>query len=129
MDNQIFDNYQKRILKSMSTPNPESDDFFTILSKILDNLKKYINEKQFSLSGFRSEIEKQFKITDTSDQTAKQIKKTLLQCNTKAEAIITITDLYNMVKPISLQIGSWTTIASITEEFMSEIEKSILNSN
>lgn len=129
MDNQIFDNYQKRILKSMSTPNPESDDFFTILSKILDNLKKYINEKQFSLSGFRSEIEKQFKITDTSDQTANHIKKTLLQCNTKAEAIITITDLYNMVKPISLQIGSWTTIASITEEFMSEIEKSILNSN
>lgn len=129
MNDKIFDDYQKRMLNAMSTPNPESNDPFTQLSKILDNLKKYVQGSHFSLSGYKSEIEKQFKITSTSDQTANQFKKTLLKCTNKTDALRTITDLYDMVKPISLQVGSWSSVASIAKECMAEIEKSIFHSN
>lgn len=129
MDDKIFDSYQKRILNAMDTPNLESNDPFTQLFKILGNLKKYVSNGHFSLSGFKSEIENQFNFVDTSNQVANHFKKTLLKCTTKTDALKTLTDLYDMVKPISLQVGSWSSIANIAEEYMAEIEKSIFHSN
>lgn len=33
-----------------------------------------------------------------------------------------------MVKPISIQVSSWLSVADIANEYMAEIEKSIYNS-
>lgn len=128
MDNKTFENYQKRMINAINAPNSQSKDSFTKLSKILDNLKEYINTISFTSVGFRQEIEKQFNTTDSSDETAIHFKNTLLKCSNKADALRAITDLYNMVKPISLQVGSWSSVASIANECMAEIEKSIFHS-
>lgn len=125
MDNKNFENYQKRMLNAINTPKPESNDPFTQLFRILDNLKKYVHSSYFSTFGFKQEVENQFKNTDSSDKTISHFKSTLLKCSNKAEAIRTITDLYSMVKPISLQVSSWSSVASIANECMAEIEKSI----
>ncbi len=128
MDNKTFENYQKRMLNAINTPNFQSKDPFTKLSKILDNLMKYVNAVSFTSVGFRQEIEKQFKTVDSSDETATHFKNTLLRCSKKSDALRTITDLYSMVKPISLQVSSWSSVASIANGCMTEIEKSIYNS-
>ena len=128
MDNKTFENYQKRMLNAMSTPNFKSKDPFTGLSKILNNLKEYVSNNSFSSVEFRQEIEKQFKTDSSSDATAAHFKSTLLKCSNKIEALKTITDVYSMVKPISLQVSSWSSVASIANECMTEIEKSIYNS-
>ena len=67
MDNKTFENYQKRMLNAINTPNFQSKDPFTKLSKILDNLMKYVNAVSFTSVGFRQEIEKQFKTVDSSE--------------------------------------------------------------
>ena len=64
MDNKTFENYQNRILNAMNAPNFQSKDPFTKLSKILDNLTKYVNTVPFTAVEFRQEIEKQFETVD-----------------------------------------------------------------
>ncbi len=48
MDTKTFENYQKRMTNAINTPNPQSKDPFTKLSKILDDLKEYVNTVLFS---------------------------------------------------------------------------------
>lgn len=125
MDSKTFENYQKRMLDAINTPNFQSKDPFTKLSKVLDNLTKYVNAESFTSGGFIQEVERQFKTIDSSDEDATHFKNTLLKCSNKADALRIITELYNMVNPISLQVGSWSAVASIVNEYMAEIEKSI----
>ena len=129
MDDKTFENYQKRMLDAMQNPNEQSNDPFTKLSNILENLKLFVNNGTYSQTGFKKEVEKQFKTVNSSDETARHFKKTLKDfCSTKNEALKTISELYSMVKPISNQVGSWSAVASIVNECMAEIEKSIFNS-
>lgn len=129
MNDKTFENYQKRILDAMQNPNKRSNDPFTKLSNILENLKSYVNNGTFSTAGFKHEVEKQFKSVDSSDETAKHFKKTLEDfSSTKKETLKTISELHSMVKPISAQVGSWSAVASIANECMAEIEKSIFHS-
>ena len=110
----------------MQNPNKQSNDPFTKLSNILENLNSFVNNGTFSPAGFKKEVEKQFKSVDSSDETARHFKKTLEDfCSTKNEAI---SELHSMVKPISTQVGSWSAVASIANEYMAEIEKSIFHS-
>lgn len=130
MNDKTFENYQKRMLDAMQTPNKQSNDSFTKLSNILDNLKTYVNDGKYSQAGFKQEVEKQFESVDSSDETVRHFKKTLKNfCSTKSEALKTISELYSMVKPISTQISSWSAVASIANECIAEIEKSIFHSN
>ena len=129
MNDKTFENYQKRMLDAMQNPNEQSNDPFTKLSNILENLKLFVNNGTYSQAGFRQEVEKQFKSVDSSDETARHFKKTLKDfCSTKNEALKTISELYSMVKPISTQFCSWSAVASIANECMAEIEKSIFHS-
>ena len=129
MNDRNFENYQKRMLDAVQNPNKQSNDPFTKLSNILENLKLFVNNGTYSQAGFNQEVEKQFKSVDSSDETARHFKKTLKDfCSTKNEALKTISELYSMVKPISTQIGSWSAVASIANECMAEIEKSIFHS-
>ena len=129
MNDKTFENYQKRMLDAMQNPKEQINDPFTKLSNILENLKLFVNNGTYSQAGFNQEVEKQFKSVDSSDETARHFKKTLKDfCSTKNEALKTISELYSMVKPISTQIGSWSAVASIANECMAEIEKSIFHS-
>ena len=129
MNNKTFENYQKRMLDAMQNPNEQSNDSFTKLSNILENLKLFVNNGIYSQTGFKQEVEKQFKSVDSSNETARHFKKTLKNfCSTKNEVLKTISELHSMVKPISTQVGSWSAVASIADEFMAEIEKSIFHS-
>ncbi len=107
MNDKTFENYQKRMLDAMQNPNEQSNDPFTELSNILENLKLFVNNGTYSQAGFNQEVEKQFKSVDSSDETARHFKKTLKDfCSTKNEALKTISELHSMVKPISTQVGS-----------------------
>ena len=53
MDTMTFENYQKRMQNAINTPNSQSKDPFTKLSKILDNLNKYVSTVSFTSVGFR----------------------------------------------------------------------------
>ena len=129
MNDKNFENYQKRMLDAMQNPNEQSNDPFTKLSNILENLKMFVNNGTYSQAGFKQEVEKQFKSVDSSDETARHFKKTLKNfCSTKNEALKTISELHSMVKPISTQVGSWSAVASIANECMAEIEKNIFHS-
>lgn len=129
MNDTTFENYQKRMLNALKNPNKQSDDLFTKLSNILDNLKEFVNNSNYSQAGFKQEVENQFKSVDSSDETVRHFKKTLKGfCSNKNEALKTISELYSMVKPISNQVGSWSTVASIADECMVEIQKSIFHS-
>lgn len=99
MNDTTFENYQKRMLDAMQNPNRQSNDPFTKLSNILDNLKIFVNDGNYSQTGFKQEVENQFKSIDSS-----------------------------MVKPISKQVGSWSSVASIADECIAEIEKGIFHS-
>ena len=113
----------------MQNSNKQNNDPFTKLYNILDNLKIFVNTGTYSQAGFKQEVENQFKSVNSSDETVRHFKKTLKDfCSTKSEALKTISELYNMVKPISKQVGSWSTVASIADECMAEIEKSIFHS-
>lgn len=128
MDTKRFDDYQKRMMDAMQNPNKQSNDPFTKLASILENLKTFVNKGTYSQKGFRKEVYNQFKNVDSSDETAKHFQKQLnTYSSSKAEALQTISELYNMVKPLSQQIGSWSSVASIANECMAEIEKSIYN--
>ncbi len=129
MNDKTFENYQKQMLNAMQNPNKKSHDPFTKLSSILDNLKIFVNnDNNYSQPKFKQEVENQFKSVDSSDETVRHFKKTLKDfCSTKSEALKTISELYSMVKPISNQVGSWSTVASIANECMAEIEKSIFH--
>ena len=129
MNDRNFENYQKRMLDAVQNPNKQSNDPFTKLSNILENLNSFVNNGTFSPARFKQEVEKQFKSVDSSDETARHLKKTLEDfCSTKNEALKTISELHSMVKPISTQVGSWSAVASIANEYMAEIEKSIFHS-
>lgn len=129
MNDKNFENYQKRMLDAVQNPNKQSNDPFTKLSNILENLNSFVNNGTFSPAGFKKEVEKQFKSVDSSDETARHFKKTLEDfCSTKNEALKTISELHSMVEPISTQVGSWSAVASIANEYMAEIEKSIFHS-
>ena len=126
MNDKTFENYQNRMLDAIKNSNEQSNDPFTKLSNILENLKLFVNTGIYSQAEFKQEVEKQFKSVDSSDETARHFKKTLKNfCSTRNEAIKTISELYSMVKPISTQVGSWSAVASIANECMAEIEKSI----
>lgn len=128
MNDKTFENYQKRMLDAMQNPNKQSNDSFTRLSIILDNLKTFVNTGNYSQARFRHEVENQFKSVDSSDETVNHFKKTLTDfCSTKSEALKTISNLYNMVKPISNQIGSWSAFASIADDYIAEITKNIFH--
>lgn len=128
MNDKTFENYQKRMLDSMQNQNEQSNDPFTKLSNILENLKSFVNNGTFSPAGFKQEVEKQFKSVDYSDETVRHFKKTLLDfCSSKSESLKTISELHGMVKPISTQVGSWSAVANIANECMAEIEKSIFH--
>lgn len=75
MNDTTFENYQKRMLDAMQNPN--SDDLFTKLSNILDNLKVFVNNGNYSQAEFKQEVENQFKSVDSSDETVRHFKKTL----------------------------------------------------
>ena len=129
MNDTTFENYHKRMLDAMQNPNKQGDDLFTKLSNILENLKLFVNNGTYSQAGFKKEVERQFRSVDSSDETARHFKNTLKDfCSTKNEALKTISELHSMVKPISTQIGSWSAVASIANECMAEIEKSIFHS-
>ena len=128
MNDMNFENYQKRMLNAVQNPNKQSNDPFTKLSNILENLKLFVNNGTYSQTGFKQEVEKQFKTVDSSDETARHFKKTLKNfCSTKNEALKTISELHSMVKPISTQVGSWSAVASIANECIAEIEKNIFH--
>ncbi len=129
MNDKTFENYQKRMLDVVQNSNKQSNDPFTKLSNILENLKLFVNNGTYSQAGFKKEVERQFRSVDSSDETARHFKNTLKDfCSTKNEALKTISELHSMVKPISTQIGSWSAVASIANECMAEIEKSIFHS-
>lgn len=129
MNDKTFENYQKRMLNAMQNPNKQSNNPFTKLSNILENLKTFVNNGAYSSVGFRQEVERQFKTVNSSDETARHIKKTLMSfCSNKNESLKTISELQSMVKPISTQVDSWSAVASIADECMAEIEKSIFHS-
>ena len=129
MNDTTFENYHKRMLDAMQNPNKQGDDLFTKLSNILDILKVFVNNGNYSQAEFKQEVENQFKSVDSYDETVRHFKKTLKGfCSNKNEALKTISELYSMVKPISNQIGSWSTVASIADECMAEIQKSIYHS-
>lgn len=77
MNDKTFENYQKRMLDAILNSNEQSNDPFTKLSNILENLKSFVNNGTFSPAGFKQEVEKQFKSVDSSDETARHFKKTL----------------------------------------------------
>ena len=117
MNDKTFENYQNRMLDAIQTSNEQSNDPFTKLSNILENLKLFVNNGTYSQAGFKQEVE-----------TARHFKKTLKNfCSTKNEAIKAISELHSMVKPISTQVGSWSAVASIANECMAEIEKNIFH--
>ena len=129
MNDKTFENYQKRMLNAMENPNKQSKDPFTKLTNILENLNTFVNNSTYSSTGFRQEVERQFKTVDSYDETAMHFKKTLINlCSNKNEALKTISELESMVKPISTQVGSWSAVASIANECMAEIEKGIFHS-
>ncbi len=129
MDIKRFENYQQQILNAINNPNKQSNDPFTKLSNILDNLKIFVEGKNFSQNAFKQEVDKQFSYIDSSDEIAQHFQKQLNTfCSSKSEALQTISDLYNMVKPLSQQVASWSSVASIANECMAEIQKSIYNS-
>lgn len=68
MNDKTFENYQKRMLDAMQNPNKQSNDLFTKLSNILENLKTFVNTSTYSQTGFKQEVEKQFKSVDSSDE-------------------------------------------------------------
>ena len=108
MNDKTFENYQNRMLDAIKNSNEQSNDPFTKLSNILENLKLFVNTGIYSQAEFKQEVEKQFKSVDSSDETARHFKKTLKNfCSTKNEAIKTISELYSMVKPISTQVGAF----------------------
>lgn len=124
MNDKTFESYQKRMLDAMQNPNKQSNDLFTKLSNILENLKTFVNISTYSQTEFKQEVEKQFKSVDSSDETVRHFKKTLLDfCSSKNESLKIISELHSMVKPLSAQVGSWSAVASIANECMAEIEK------
>ena len=129
MNDTTFENYQKRMFDAMQNPNRQSNDPFTKLSNILDNLKIFVNDGNYSQTGFKQEVENQFKSIDSSNETIRHFEKTLKDfCSSKNETLKTISELYSMVKPISKQVGSWSSVASIADECIAEIEKGIFHS-
>lgn len=90
----------------MKNSNEQSNDPFTKLANILENLKIFVNNGKYSQAGFKQEVEKQFESIDSSDETALYFKKNLKNfCSTKSEALKTISGLQSMVKPISTQVS------------------------
>ena len=67
MNDTTFENYQKRMLDAMQNPNKQGDDLFTKLSNILDNLKVFVNNGNYSQAEFKQEVENQFKSVDSSE--------------------------------------------------------------
>lgn len=129
MNDKTFECYQKRMLNAMQNSNRQSNDSFTKLFNILDNLKLFVNSGNYSQTKFKQEVENQFKSVDYSDETVRHFKRTLNDFgSTKSEALKTISELYSMVKPISNQVGSWSAVADIANECMTEIEKNIFHS-
>ena len=93
MDTKRFENYQQRILNAINNPNIQSNDPFTKLSNILDNLKIFVEEKEFSQNVFRQELKRQFSYINSSDETAQHFQKQLNTfCSSKSEALQTISD-------------------------------------
>lgn len=58
MNDKTFENYQKRMLDAILNSNEQSNDPFTKLSNILENLKSFVNNGTFSPAGFKQEVEK-----------------------------------------------------------------------
>lgn len=74
MNDKTFENYQKRMLDAMQNPNKQSDDLFTKLSNILENLKVFVNTGAYSQVAFMQEVERQFKSVDSCDEVTRHVK-------------------------------------------------------
>lgn len=70
MNDKIFENYKKQMLDAIKNQTKQSNDLFTKLSNILDNLKIFASSNNYSQIRFKQEIEMQFKCIDSSDETA-----------------------------------------------------------
>ena len=79
------------MLDAVKNSNEQSNDPFTKLANILENLKIFVNNGKYSQAGFKQEVEKQFESIDSSNETALYFKKNLKNfCSTKSEALKTI---------------------------------------
>ena len=59
MNEKTFENYKKRMLSAMQNPSKQSNDPFTKLSNILDNLKTFVNnEVNYTQAGFKQDTSK-----------------------------------------------------------------------
>lgn len=58
MEAKRFENYQQRILDAISNTNKHSNDPFTKLSSILEDLKMFVESKPFSHNEFKYEVDK-----------------------------------------------------------------------
>lgn len=58
MNDTTFENYQKRMLDAIKNSNEQSNDPFTKLSNILENLKLFVNTGIYSQAEFKQEVEK-----------------------------------------------------------------------
>lgn len=129
MNDMNFENYQKRMLNAVQNPNKQSNDPFTKLSNILENLNRlWITVHSLRLDS-STKSKNSLNLLILLAETARHFKKTLEDfCSTKNEALKTISELHSMVKPISTQVGSWSAVASIANEYMAENWKSIFHS-
>ncbi len=129
MDEKTFQNYQKRLLEATKKLNEQSDDPFTKSCKILDNLKKFVLNGTFSQVKFQQETEKQFNSIVPLDEASASIKRNLMDfCSNRNEALETISELYNFIKPMAVQIGSVPVIRRITMECLEEVKRDIFHS-
>ena len=130
MNDKLFENYKKRMLEAMQHPNEDKqDNIFSRLSNILDNLRNFVNTvTPYSSVGFKEEVEKQFKAVDHSNEIVKHFFRRLMDFSyDKKEALNTISELYGMAKPLSMQFSSWSTVSDIADEFIAEIQNEIFH--
>ncbi|MFQ9264382.1 MAG: hypothetical protein ACLR44_04720 [Clostridia bacterium] len=130
MNDKLFENYKKRMLEAMQHPNEDKqDNIFSRLSNILDNLRNFVNTvTPYSSADFKEEVEKQFKAVDHSNETVKHFFRMLMDFSyDKKEALNTISELYGMAKPLSMQFSSWSTVSDIADEFIAEIQNEIFH--
>ena len=130
MNDKLFENYKKRMLEAMQHPNEDKqDNIFSRLSNILDNLRNFVNTvTPYSSADFKEEVEKQFKAVDHSNEIVKHFFRMLMDFSyDKKEALNTISELYGMAKPLSMQFSSWSTVSDIADEFIAEIQNEIFH--
>lgn len=73
-------------------------------------------------------INDKLKAVDHSNETVKHFFRMLMDFSyDKEEALNTISELYGMAKPLSLQFSSWSAVSDIADEFIAEIQNEIFH--